>query len=164
LRPLSSHFRAEFPRTAKTVHSTLARVAKPPSVFNDLNFRASFREFSSHQARQKTPLIQRLGFNSTAVNLLFSSRFGSQSVGKPKFGYVTEGQRAAIVASTIDWARAQGHGGERASVNINTCTTQEQRAAMAGVSKSTQRTAERVAKASLEKIQEVADETLDCFI
>jgi hypothetical protein len=60
------------------------------------------------------------------------------------------------VASTTDWAKAQGHGGERSSVNVDTCSTQGQRAATAGASKSTQRTAERVAKASPEKIQEVA--------
>jgi hypothetical protein len=95
------------------------------------------------------PLIQGPRFNSTAVNLLFSSHFGSRIDEKLKPGHATglqaQVQRAAIVASTTDWASAQGHGGERTSVNVDTCSTQEQRAAKAGVSYSAA-TVNRLAK------------------
>jgi hypothetical protein len=79
------------------------------------------------------PLFQRLSFNSTAINLLFSSHFGSHSVGKPKSRHVTEKQ----------------------SGNVAGLFTQRKRASAANVSERTQRTTDRVAKASPEKIQRV---------
>jgi SOS-response transcriptional repressor LexA len=59
------------------------------------------------------------------------------------------------VASTTDWAKAQTVGKPK-SGNVALLDTQSERASTAGVSESIQRTAEKVAKASPEKIQHVA--------
>jgi hypothetical protein len=71
--------------------------------------------------------------------------------------HLTEGQRAAIVASTTDWEKTLRHGQTVSqSRHVASLSTQSERAATAGVSERTQQRAERVAKASPEKIQEVA--------
>lgn len=71
--------------------------------------------------------------------------------------HLSAGQQAAIVASAQDWAKAQTHGGLRASVHVNTCLqTTEQRAAQSGASVMTQRRADKVAKADPELAKKVA--------
>lgn len=71
--------------------------------------------------------------------------------------HMTPGQQAAIVASAQDWAKAQAHGGDRKS-KVQDCTlnTAEDRAAQSGASLRTQKTADKVAKASPELAKQVA--------
>lgn len=71
--------------------------------------------------------------------------------------HLTASQQAAIVASAQDWARAQSHGGDRASAPESTCSdTTATRAAQSGASVSTQRRADAVAKADPELAKKVA--------
>lgn len=64
--------------------------------------------------------------------------------------HLSAGQRAAIVASTQDWASAHGHGGGRnfqsATLHLEKSTS-ESRAAESGTSVRTQKKADKVAKA-----------------
>lgn len=66
--------------------------------------------------------------------------------------HMTAGQQAAIVASAQDWAKAQTHGGDRKSLQVDTCPleTAADRAAQSGASEKTQRRADKVAKADPE--------------
>ncbi len=66
--------------------------------------------------------------------------------------HMTAGQQAAIVASAQDWAKAQSHGGNRKSDQVDTCPleTIAGRAAASGVSTKTQQRADKVAKADPE--------------
>lgn len=63
--------------------------------------------------------------------------------------HLSPGQQAAIVASAQDWAKAQGHGGDRKSDQVATLPleTIKSRAAASGASERTQRMADKVAKA-----------------
>jgi hypothetical protein len=55
-------------------------------------------------------------------------------------------QHACIVASLQNWGEAASHGGNnKASVQMNTCSTSLDRAEMAGVSRMTQRRADMLA-------------------
>ena len=56
------------------------------------------------------------------------------------------------MASAQDWAKAQSHGGDRKSLQVDTCPleTAADRAAQSGASEKTQRRADKVAKADLE--------------
>lgn len=70
--------------------------------------------------------------------------------------HLSAGQHAAIVASAQNWANAQTHGGDRKS-KVQDCTlsTAEDRAAQSGASLRTQKTADKVAKASPELAKQV---------
>lgn len=65
--------------------------------------------------------------------------------------HLSAGQRAAIVASTQDWALAHGHGGGRnfqgAMLHLEKKSTAESRASESGASVRTQKKADKVAKA-----------------
>ena len=68
--------------------------------------------------------------------------------------HLSAGQQAAIVASAQDWAKAQTVGKPK-SVNVDPLATVEQRAARSGASRSTQKMADKVAKADPELIKQV---------
>lgn len=80
--------------------------------------------------------------------------------------HMTAGQRAAIVASAQDWAKAQGRGGtganqhESKAASLPVCSesreTVSDRAAKADASERTQRMADKVAKADPELAMQVA--------
>lgn len=76
--------------------------------------------------------------------------------------HLTPGQQAAIVASAQDWAKAQGHGGNRGNQHtggkVQDCTlaTAEDRAAKSGASVRTQKMADQVVKADPELAKKVA--------
>jgi len=69
--------------------------------------------------------------------------------------HLSAGQQAAIVASVQDWGKAQSVGKPK-SVNVDPLATVEQRAAQSGASRSTQKMADKVAKASPELSGRVA--------
>lgn len=69
--------------------------------------------------------------------------------------HMSPGQQAAIVASAQDWAKAQGVGKPK-SVNVDQLATVDQRAAQSGASRSTQKMADKLAKADPELIKQVA--------
>ena len=69
--------------------------------------------------------------------------------------HLSAGQQAAIVASAQDWAKAQTVGKPK-SVNVDPLATVEQRAAQSGASRSTQKMADKVAKADPALIKQVA--------
>lgn len=68
--------------------------------------------------------------------------------------HLSAGQQAAIVASAQDWAKAQTVGKPK-SVNVDPLATVEQRAAQSGASRSTQKMADKVAKADPALIKQV---------
>jgi hypothetical protein len=69
--------------------------------------------------------------------------------------HLSAGQQAAIVASVQDWGNAQTVGKPK-SVNVDPLATIDQRAAQSGASRSTQKMADKVAKASPALAQKVA--------
>lgn len=69
--------------------------------------------------------------------------------------HLSAGQQAAIVASAQDWATAQTVGKPK-SVNVDPLATIEQRAAQSGASRSTQKMADKVAKADPVLAKQVA--------
>ena len=78
--------------------------------------------------------------------------------------HLSAGQQAAIVASAQDWASAQPRGGSGANqhgkkeqkVNVDPLLTVADRAAQSGASRSTQKMADKVAKASPDLARRVA--------
>lgn len=79
--------------------------------------------------------------------------------------HLTAPQHAAIVASAQDWANAQPHGGargnqhvaqKRGKVSTDTLATSKDRATLSGASLSTQKRADKVAKADPELSKQVA--------
>lgn len=69
--------------------------------------------------------------------------------------HMSAGQQAAIVATAQDWAKAQAVGKPK-SVNVDPLATIDQRAAQSGASRSTQKMADKVAKADPALAKQVA--------